>query len=32
MTKYIAVECPNIQKYQEMGNFPDVGYDLEKDI
>ncbi len=32
MRKYIAVEWPEIQKYQEMDNFPDVGYDPEKNI
>ena len=32
MTKYIAVGWPNIQKYQEMDNFPDVGYDPEKNL
>ena len=32
MRKYIAVEWSEIQKYQEMDNFPDVGYDPEKNI
>ena len=33
MKKYIVVEWPEIQKYQELDNFSEeVGYDPEKDI
>lgn len=33
MRKYIAIiGWPEIQKYQEMDSFPDVGYDPEKNI
>lgn len=32
MRKYIAIEWPEIQKYQELDNFFEVGYDPEKDV
>lgn len=32
MKKYIAIEWPEIQKYQEMDDFPEVGYDPEKNV
>lgn len=32
MKKYIAIGWPEIQKYQEMDDFPEVGYDPEKNI
>lgn len=32
MRKYIEVVWPEIQKYQELDNFSEVGYDPEKDV
>lgn len=32
MRKYITIEWPEIQKYQELDNFSEVGYDPEKDV